>query len=104
MKYYFDNSLLSGNCFASPAALSINNATAFAVPLTLPPPHTPLSCHASVYISVAHVHSQASDTAFPRTLHQPPAQELNQARNRCNRPQRQPELRQLKALLASVFV
>lgn len=99
MKYYFNNSLLSGNCFASPAALSINNATAFTVP-----PHTPLSCHASAYISVARVHSQASHTAFPRTLHQPPAQELNQARNRCNRPQRQPELRQLKALLAFVFV
>lgn len=86
----------------SPAALSINNAK---VPLTLLPPHlSPLRCHAWVYISVANQLSQASDTAFPQTLHQPPAQEPNQAGNRCKRKQRQPELRQLKALLASVFV
>lgn len=87
----------------SPAVLQL--ALLFLL-LCLTPPHTDThtSFYAWVYISVARLLSQASDTAFPKTSHQPPAQELNQARNRCKRTQRQPELRQLKAVLAFAFV
>lgn len=84
------------------SALSIIVAKALTIPLTLLSP-TRLSCHAWVYSSVS-VLSQTTDTAFPKTLHQSLAQQLNQAGNRCKRTQRQPELRLLKASLASVFV